>query len=92
MTADKRVIVAAWAALSAATVLAWVLSPGESQAATTVGRELVALVVLIALVKCRLIIRCFMEVRHAPRWLQRSTDGWLVVLWATLLVTYLVGG
>lgn len=89
---DRRAVLIAWAALSAATVLAWVLSPGESRSSTTVGRELVAAVVVIGLIKCRLIVRYFMEVRHAPRWLRLSTDGWLVALWATLLVTYLVGG
>ena len=87
---DKRTALIAWAALSAATVLAWLLTPGESQSATTVGKELVAVIVVLGLVKCRLIIRYFMEVRHAPRWLQVTTDGWLAVLWLTLLVIYLL--
>ncbi|MFB4303689.1 cytochrome C oxidase subunit IV family protein [Actinomadura sp. NTSP31] len=87
---DKRTVFAAWAALTAATVLAWLLTPGESQTATTLGNELVAAIVVIGLVKCRLIIRYFMEVRHAPRWLRHATDGWLAVLWLTLLVIYLV--
>ncbi|GAA2151500.1 cytochrome C oxidase subunit IV family protein [Actinomadura napierensis] len=87
---DKRTVFIAWAALTAATVLAWLLTPGESQTATTLGNELVAAIVVLGLVKCRLIIRCFMEVRHAPRWLRAATDGWLAVLWLTLLVIYLV--
>jgi hypothetical protein len=87
---DKRTALIAWAALTAATVLAWLLTPGESQSATTLGKELVAAIVVLGLVKCRLIIRYFMEVRHAPRWLQVATDGWLAVLWLTLLVIYLL--
>jgi hypothetical protein len=87
---DKRTVLIAWAALSAATVLAWLLTPGESQSATTAGKELVAAIVVLGLVKCRLIIQYFMEVRHAPRWLRLATDGWLAVLWLTLLVIYLV--
>ncbi|XVQ15486.1 cytochrome C oxidase subunit IV family protein [Spirillospora sp. CA-255316] len=87
---DKRTVLIAWAALSAATVLAWLLTPGESQSDTTLGKELVAAIVVLGLVKCRLIIRYFMEVRHAPRWLQAATDGWLAVLWLTLLIIYLV--
>lgn len=87
---DRRAILVAWAALSAATVLAWLLSPGESQAETTVGKELVAAVVVLGLIKCRLIIRYFMEVRHAPRWLQLATDAWLAVLWIALLAIYLI--
>jgi hypothetical protein len=87
---DKRTVFVAWAALTAATVLAWLLTPGESQAATALGDGLVAAIVVLGLVKCRLIIRYFMEVRHAPRWLRHATDGWLAVLWLTLLVIYLV--
>jgi hypothetical protein len=36
-----------------------------------------------------LIIRYFMEVRTAPRWLRLATDGWLIVLWTSVLVVYL---
>jgi hypothetical protein len=86
----KRTVLIAWAALSAATVLAWLLTPGESQSATTLGKELVAAIVVLGLVKCRLVIRYFMEVRHAPRWLRIATDGWLAVLWPALLVIYLI--
>jgi len=35
-------------------------------------------VLLIALVKCRFVIRTYMEVRYAPRWLQNACDGWLL--------------
>ncbi|MWA05192.1 prokaryotic cytochrome C oxidase subunit IV family protein [Actinomadura sp. LD22] len=87
---DRRTVFAAWAALTAATVLARFLSPGESQSATALGDELVAAIVVLGLVKCRLVLRCFMEVRHAPRWLRFATDGWLAVLWSALLVIYLI--
>jgi hypothetical protein len=46
-------------------------------------------VLLLGFVKGRLIIRTFMEVRTAPRWLQLSTDAWLVVLWGSILAIYL---
>ena len=46
-------------------------------------------VVLLGFIKGRLIIRTFMEVRTAPRWLKLATDGWLVVLWAAILGIYL---
>lgn len=91
LTTDKRTVLIAWVAVSAATVLAWLLTPGGSESATTRGKELVSAIVVLGLVKCRLIIRCFMGVRHAPRWLQVATDGWLAVLWLTLLVIYLTG-
>jgi hypothetical protein len=28
-------------------------------------------------------------VRTAPRWLKFTTDGWLIVLWVTILAVYL---
>jgi hypothetical protein len=46
-------------------------------------------VVLLGLIKGRLIIRTFMEVRTAPRWLQLFTDAWLVILWMSILAIYL---
>ena len=46
-------------------------------------------VVLLGIIKGRIIIRYFMEVRSAPRWLKIATDAWLVVLWATILAIYL---
>ncbi|GAA3194338.1 cytochrome C oxidase subunit IV family protein [Actinocorallia longicatena] len=87
---DKRAIGVSWAVLAAATVLAWLLTPGESEATTTVGKELVAVIVVLAAIKGRLIIRYFMEVRHAPRWLRHTTDAWLAILWTTLLTLYLI--
>jgi hypothetical protein len=83
-----RVIWLAWAALVTATMLAWLLAPRDAQTNTTVGKGLVAAVVVLAAIKGRLIIRYFMEVRHAPRWLQRATDAWLAILWIALLAIY----
>jgi hypothetical protein len=48
-----------------------------------------AIVLAIALVKCRLVIRTFMEVRTAPTWLRRSTDLWLILFWGAVLALYL---
>lgn len=85
----QQIIVAVWAALTTATIAAWLLTAGESGSSTALGDGLVAMIVVLGAVKCRLIIRYFMEVRHAPRWLQRTTDAWLAVLWLTLFITYL---
>lgn len=49
-----------------------------------------ALVLALTLVKSRLIIRQFMEVRTAPRWLKLATDGWLVVLFGAIFTIYLI--
>lgn len=47
--------------------------------------------VLIAAVKMRLIFREFMEVRHAPAWLGRVTDLWVVIMVVSLLGSYFIG-
>ena len=87
---DKRLVVA-WLALSAITITQLgvrSLDGGEglrSNAALTAGA------IVIALVKVRVIIREFMEVRHAPVLLCRLTDLWLVLAGVSLLACYFVG-
>jgi hypothetical protein len=73
-----------WATLVAVTLAGWLLTDEAGG-----GTAIVALIVLFGLIKCLLIIRHFMEVRHAPHWLQVVTTGWMVVLWPTLLVLFL---
>ena len=45
----------------------------------------------LALVKFRIIMREFMDVRHAPPVLRRLTDLWVAVIGVALLASYLVG-
>ena len=47
--------------------------------------------ILLALVKIRIIMREFMEVRSAPRLLCRLTDLWVVIMAVALLGTYFAG-
>lgn len=47
--------------------------------------------IVIALIKVRIIIREFMEVRHAPVLLCRLTDLWVVFAGVSLLGCYFVG-
>jgi hypothetical protein len=47
--------------------------------------------IALALVKLRVILREFMDVRHAPRALRTATDALVIVMGAFLLGTYLVG-
>ena len=47
--------------------------------------------ICLALVKVRIIMREFMEVRSAPRLLCRLTDLWVVMMAVALLGTYFVG-
>jgi hypothetical protein len=47
--------------------------------------------IVIALLKVRLILREFMEVRHAPALLCRLTDLWLALAGVGLLGAYFLG-
>ncbi|WP_019928928.1 cytochrome C oxidase subunit IV family protein [Nocardia sp. BMG111209] len=85
---STRTVVLVWAALTVITIVAWRLAPGHADSAG-LSDGLVAGIVVLAMIKCRLVIRYFMEVRYAPRWLRLATDGWLLVLWVTLLGIYL---
>ena len=79
-----------WLALSALTLLSWFLGTERTTGPWTASTAVTVGVLAIALVKARGIIRVFMEVRTAPRWLKLATDGWIAALWATVLVLYLI--
>lgn len=86
----SRTITYTWIALSLITIGSWWLAPGHSAGAAVASVPVTVAVVVLAFVKCRLIIRYFMEVRTAPAWLKLATDTWLLVLWGAVLVIYLV--
>lgn len=76
-----------WGILVVVTVASWVIGRGHGteyrlDAAITTG------VLVIAALKAHLVIRHFMEVRHASAWLKRTAYGWNVALLCALLVTY----
>jgi hypothetical protein len=79
-----------WIVLCSITVGTWWLSPGHSAVAAVASTYVTAAVIALGFIKGRLIIRYFMEVRTAPRWLRLATDGWLLVLWTAVLGIYLV--
>ncbi|MCV7042115.1 cytochrome C oxidase subunit IV family protein [Mycolicibacterium moriokaense] len=83
-----RGITTAWLVLCALTIGSWWLSPAHGGAAAVPSLPITVAVIVVGFVKCRLIIRYFMEVATAPRWLKLATDGWLVALWTAVLVIY----
>ena len=77
-----------WAFLVAITVASWLLGRGQGadfqiEAVITIG------VLLIAAIKVQFVIRYFMEVRTAPRWLKRTAYSWNIALLYLLLWFYL---
>jgi len=87
MTAAARTT-AVWAGLSAITVLSWFLAPAQHAEPVAASTAITMAVLLLALIKTRLIIGEFMEVRTAPLWLKTATDGWLVALFGAIAVVY----
>ena len=84
-----RQITIAWIVLCALTIGSWWLSPAHSGATAVPSLTITLAVIVVGFVKSRLIIRCFMEVASAPRWLRLATDSWLIVLWGAVLLIYL---
>jgi hypothetical protein len=86
---ETRAVTIVWIVLCAITIGTWWLSPAHSAVAAVASVSITVAVVILGFIKSRLIIRHFMEVRTAPRWLRLATDGWLVVLWGGVLAIYL---
>jgi hypothetical protein len=87
---EKRLLFA-WLALSAITLAQLALGSLEERGPLTPNAAITASAIVIALVKVRVIIREFMEVRHAPVLLRRVTDLWVVLTGVSLLGSYFVG-
>ena len=91
LAGDRRLTVA-WIVVVAITLIYLVIDrsvdddgvPGASTVASVTA-------IVLALVKVRIIIREFMDVRHAPRVFRVMTDALVIVMGACLLGTYLVG-
>jgi hypothetical protein len=80
-----------WLALSAITLTQLGVGSVDGGQALRPNAAITAGAIGIALFKVRVIIREFMEVRHAPVLLGRLTDLWLALAGASLLGCYLVG-
>ncbi|MFI5720664.1 cytochrome C oxidase subunit IV family protein [Nocardia sp. NPDC051750] len=88
-TVSAQATTTVWLLLSVITLLSWALAPGHGETPVSPSTPITVLVVLLGVVKGRLIVGYFMEVRTAPRRLRIATDAWLVVLWGAVLGIYL---
>ena len=91
LSTERRLAVA-WVIVVAITLVYVMIdrsADGEHALAASTAASIGAIV--LALVKLRIIMREFMDVRHAPKVLRTLTDALLVVMGLSLLGTYLVG-
>ncbi|MGE2720581.1 cytochrome C oxidase subunit IV family protein [Mycolicibacterium celeriflavum] len=89
--ANKRLVIA-WAVLTLLTLVYIWMDEAVDQNGTLKASTVVTVsAIAIALIKVRIIFREFMEVRHAPDWLRRLTDGWVVLVATCLLSSYFIG-
>ncbi|MBO2447676.1 cytochrome C oxidase subunit IV family protein [Actinomadura barringtoniae] len=78
-----------WLALLVIAVGSWWFGVERGGTGPDPSLPITIAVLALGLIKARLIIRYFMEVRAAPTWLRAFTDIWLVLLWGGVLGIYL---
>lgn len=87
-----RRLLAVWLVLSAITVVyLWIDHSADDGGAPAASTAVTVSAVILAMVKVRIIMREFMEVRHAPRLLCRLTDLLVALMATALLVLYFTG-
>lgn len=79
-----------WVVLVAITLIAWWIGAHRGGAPLHPDPAVGLGAMAITLVKVRVIIREFMDVRHAPARLKQVTDAWLVVFIIAMVVAYFV--
>jgi caa(3)-type oxidase subunit IV len=84
-----RIITSVWVVLSVVTVISWWLGHRRGQGGLVASVPVTVALLTLGLIKSRLIIRYFMEVRTAPMWLRIATDSWLIIFWGAVLGIYL---
>jgi Prokaryotic Cytochrome C oxidase subunit IV len=90
-TFNKRLLIV-WLILTSMTLAyVWIDHMVDQNGTLRASTVVTVSAIVIALIKVRIIFREFMEVRHAPAWLCRLTDGWVVLIAVCLLGSYFVG-
>jgi hypothetical protein len=88
----RHPLIYTWLLLATATLFSCWLGSGNTLGSPKAQVLTTLAILLIAIIKCRLVIRNYMEVRFAPRWLQLTCDAWLVLNFAMLSALCAVAG
>jgi hypothetical protein len=91
-SSPKRRLDLAWLVVVAITVVYLLIDhTAEEGGVATASTAVTVAAIALALVKYRIVLREFMDVRHAPLLLRRLTDLLVAVIAASLLTAYFVG-
>ena len=92
VTSGKKRLLVVWLALVAITLIyLWIDRSADDHGVLVASTTVTVAAIGLALVKFRIIMREFMDVRHAPRLLRRLTDLLVVLIAVSLLASYFVG-
>lgn len=87
LSLQKRLI-ATWVLLAGVTLLAWWIGAHHGTGPIHPDPAVAVSAIAITLIKVRVIMREFMDVRSAHPRLKLVTDAWLVVFGAAMLLAY----
>jgi len=91
-TSSKKRLNVAWLVVVAITVIyLWIDHTAEHDGVPTASTAVTVSAIVLALVKYRIVMREFMDVRNAPVLLRRLTDLLVLIIAVSLLASYLVG-
>jgi hypothetical protein len=88
---NKRLLIV-WLILTALSLgYLWIDHTADKHGVPRASTVVTISAIAIALIKVRIIMREFMEVRHAPALLRRITDAWVVIMAVVMIGLYLGG-
>ena len=91
-TSDKKRLLGAWLVLVAITLIyLWIDHSADTSGVLVASTAVTVFAIVLAVVKFRIVLREFMDVRQAPRTLRRLTDLLVAVIAVSLLASYLIG-
>jgi hypothetical protein len=91
-TSGRKRLLGAWLVLVAITLIyLWMDHSADTSGVLVASTAVTVFAIVLALVKFRIILREFMDVRQAPPPLRRLTDLLVAVIAVSLLASYLIG-
>ena len=91
-TSSKKRLNVAWLVVVAITVIyLWIDNTADDGGVPVSSTAVTVSAIVLALVKYRIVMREFMDVRAAPPLLRRITDVLVAVIATSLITCYLVG-